>query len=275
MRSRRPYIPQANLPCASVESFVPRRQIHNQEPGQDYPAALVPITDAHPEVAGTLCASGAGLSRPGGMASESDLCTAYEQPVYAIQGNMIGRQDRNGPQGSGINKDLSFTLTSTDVGGVAAKRSDNEPIPINDRATRHIGGGETRKGDGCGNGLGVGKPGDPSPTLSTGDKHAVAGIFNHQRSDMFKAQDIASNQSARQYKGPTDLIFRVGYIIRRLTPTECERLQGFPDGWTSVGHDGKEISDTRRYQMLGNSVAIPCVAFVLGNISAQIFRQPG
>ena len=42
-------------------------------------------------------------------------------------------------------------------------------------------------------------------------------------------------------------------MVRRLTPIECERLQGFPDGWTRLGHDGKEISDTRRYQMLGNS----------------------
>ena len=60
------------------------------------------------------------------------------------------------------------------------------------------------------------------------------------------------------------------YIVRRLTPTECERLQGYPDAWTAFGHDGKEISDSARYQMLGNSVAIPCVAFVLGNIAAQI-----
>jgi DNA (cytosine-5)-methyltransferase 1 len=58
--------------------------------------------------------------------------------------------------------------------------------------------------------------------------------------------------------------------VRRLTPTECERLQGFPDGWTRLGAAGEEISDTRRYQMLGNSVAIPCVAFVLGNIAAQM-----
>jgi DNA (cytosine-5)-methyltransferase 1 len=67
---------------------------------------------------------------------------------------------------------------------------------------------------------------------------------------------------------------RSGYIVRRLTPTECERLQGFPDGWTRFGNDGKEISDTRRYQMLGNSVAIPCVAYVLGNIAAQMTDAP-
>jgi len=44
---------------------------------------------------------------------------------------------------------------------------------------------------------------------------------------------------------------------------ECERLQGYPDVWTQFGHDGKEISDTRRYQMLGNSIAVPCVAYIM------------
>jgi DNA (cytosine-5)-methyltransferase 1 len=282
------------------------------QPGQGYPAVIVRHAEVHPEIAGTLCASGAGLSRPAGMASEPDLCVAYERPAYAIQGTLIGRQDRNGPNGSGINEDVSFTLTATDIGCVAAKRYDDEPIPIHDRATRHQGGGETRNGDGCGNGLGIGKPGDPAPTLSTGDKHAVAGIFNRQRGDMFKEEDIAGTQTARQCKDATDLVceetgsddvssidcrnfketanmsgtlqakgspgyslncqnpIRSGYIVRRLTPVECERLQGFEDGWTAFGHDGKEISDTRRYQMLGNSVAIPCVAFVLGGVVAQM-----
>ena len=59
------------------------------------------------------------------------------------------------------------------------------------------------------------------------------------------------------------------YLVRRLTPTECERLQGYPDGWTLYGHDGKEISDTRRYQMLGNSVAVTCVAYILQGIAEQ------
>jgi len=60
-----------------------------------------------------------------------------------------------------------------------------------------------------------------------------------------------------------------GYTVRRLTPTECERLQGFPDGWTEYGHDGQPVSDTARYKALGNSVAIPCVIFILSGISAQ------
>ena len=56
------------------------------------------------------------------------------------------------------------------------------------------------------------------------------------------------------------------FIVRRLTPIECERLQGFPDGWTEYGHDGKPLCDTARYQALGNAVAIPCVFYVLSGI---------
>jgi site-specific DNA-cytosine methylase len=53
--------------------------------------------------------------------------------------------------------------------------------------------------------------------------------------------------------------------IRRLTPTECERLQGFPDGWTSKGNfDGeiKEISDTQRYKLMGNAVTVDIVKMI-------------
>lgn len=56
-------------------------------------------------------------------------------------------------------------------------------------------------------------------------------------------------------------------IVRRLTPTECERLQGFPDDWTAHGHDGKAISDSARYRALGNSVAIPCVEYIMAGMA--------
>ena len=52
-------------------------------------------------------------------------------------------------------------------------------------------------------------------------------------------------------------------LIRRLTPLECERLQGFPDGWTAL----PGASDSARYRALGNSVAIPCVDYVLFGIA--------
>ncbi len=61
-------------------------------------------------------------------------------------------------------------------------------------------------------------------------------------------------------------------IVRRLTPLECERLQGFPDYWTEQG-GGRSISDTSRYQMLGNSIAVPCVAYIMQGIYHALERR--
>ena len=104
-------------------------------------------------------------------------------------------------------------------------------------------------------------------TQSSGlDHHAV---FSRQRVDIFRENDVASTESARQYKDATDLILSAddrsmgAYLIRRLTPLECERLQGFPDGWTDL----PGASDSARYKALGNSVAIPCVGYVMRGIA--------
>lgn len=67
--------------------------------------------------------------------------------------------------------------------------------------------------------------------------------------------------------------------VRRLTPTECERLQGFPDGWTDIGEwtdtNGKkhDTSDTARYKALGNSIAIPPWKWVLKRLCANYERD--
>lgn len=53
-----------------------------------------------------------------------------------------------------------------------------------------------------------------------------------------------------------------GWVVRRLTPLECERLQGFPDGWTDVPFRGWNAPDTRRYKALGNSMAVPVMAWI-------------
>ena len=51
--------------------------------------------------------------------------------------------------------------------------------------------------------------------------------------------------------------------IRKLTPTECERLQGFPDGWTALGHQGVPMSDSQRYKMMGNAVTTNVVSAIV------------
>ena len=71
------------------------------------------------------------------------------------------------------------------------------------------------------------------------------------------------------------------YIVRRLTPLECERLQGFPDGWTDIGEwtDSKgkvhkESTDSARYKALGNSIAIPPWTYVLQRLSLCCGAKP-
>ena len=105
-------------------------------------------------------------------------------------------------------------------------------------------------------------------TQSSGlDRHAV---YARQRVDEFKNDDIASTQSARQAKDATDLVaepeWQYAQLIRRLTPLECERLQGFPDGWTNI----PGASDSARYRALGNSVAIPCVEFIMKSLNEVV-----
>ena len=115
-------------------------------------------------------------------------------------------------------------------------------------------------------GNGIGWQRDISYTLTATDRHA---LFARQRVDTFRDDAVASTESARQHKDATDLVMdTVGQgelplqLIRRLTPLECERLQGFPDGWTDL----PGASDAARYKALGNSVAIPCVMFLMQGI---------
>ena len=128
--------------------------------------------------------------------------------------------------------------------------------------------------------------------------------FSFQRSGEYKDSAQASTESARQYKDATDLVVRGGWnemdgisktVVRRLTPLECERLQGFPDGWTLIGEpqpkydaDGnaveieryyidssgkrKKVSDSARYKALGNSIALPFWFYLLRRIAAQYER---
>ena len=109
-------------------------------------------------------------------------------------------------------------------------------------------------------------------TQSSGlDRHSV---YARQRVDQFKDDDVASTESARQHKDATDLVCQppsswdadCRNLIRRLTPLECERLQGYPDGWTDV----PSASDSARYKALGNSVAIPCVEYLMQRVAMVI-----
>lgn len=97
----------------------------------------------------------------------------------------------------------------------------------------------------------------------------------------YRKGDVASSCKQRDFKDSTDLVcavVRTGMIVRRLTPMECERLQGFPDHWTDIGEwcDSKgkrhKDADSPRYKALGNSIALPFWNFLAKRISAQYLR---
>lgn len=99
---------------------------------------------------------------------------------------------------------------------------------------------------------------------------------------LYKESEQASALKERDHKDATDLILRGGcemYEVRRLTPTECERLQGFEDGWTDIGEytdtQGKkrQTTDSNRYKALGNSIALPYWKVLARRIAAQYDRD--
>lgn len=97
-----------------------------------------------------------------------------------------------------------------------------------------------------------------SGTLATGNDQILCMASGQANAE--RCEDMAPAQSARQHKDPQ--IVTDGYVVRRLTPVECERLQGFPDGWTDLG----DTPDAPRYKALGNSMAVPVIRWLGENI---------
>lgn len=80
----------------------------------------------------------------------------------------------------------------------------------------------------------------------------------------------ASTCKARDYKDATDLVVMPAGSVRRLMPVECERLQGFPEGYTLITYRGKPAADSHRYRALGNSMAVPCMAWIGKRVDAAL-----
>ena len=122
--------------------------------------------------------------------------------------------------------------------------------------------------------FGIGENGDPGYTLQAAHSHGVIyaidrAAFNQGENALYDFQ-INDNEinSTIVAKGPSAVLdTRLSvWVVRRLTPTECERLQGFPDDWTKYDTYGIQIKDTPRYAALGNSIAIPCALRVFEGI---------
>ena len=201
---------------------------------------------------------------------------------YAIQGSMIGRIDKNGPQGDGINEDVSFTLNTVDRHAVYAMTTGSFTQVAEDKAPTVLARDYKDPTAVC---YGIGRD-----TFNQGKNAKFAPTFEEELQPTLVAKGPGAIQS--------------GYTVRRLTPTECARLQGFPDWWCDdlgiaeptiedihywydvfethrriVGSSTKPKSlkqitkwlrdphsDAAEYKMWGNGVALPCVVFVLSGI---------
>lgn len=123
-------------------------------------------------------------------------------------------------------------------------------------------------------GLGIGSDGDPMFTLQAGAQHGVAAFAENSRQEVrFEGGDgqiTGALSSGGGKAGQGYPAAMVGMAVRRLTPVECERLQGFPDGHTDVPYRGKPAADGHRYKAIGNSKAIPCVTWLGRRIKKQI-----
>ena len=221
--------------------------------------------------------------------NQGGIAVVDESKTYALQGSMIGRKDENGPQGDGIGEDASFTLNTVDRHAV---------VYAIDRESFNCGQNFARN-------LGISEDGVNSTLKATGPDAVAVPTYSSSKASFFTSaeEELANTLVATDYKDPP-IINELEYIVRRLTPTECARLQGFPDWWCSnlgtkipseeeldwwedvfethrkvVGKSTKPksrkqifkwlqdpYSDSAEYKMWGNGVALPNVCFVLSGI---------
>lgn len=185
---------------------------------------------------------------------------------YCIAGNIIDRSETAGANGSGVKENKSYTLNTVDRPAVTYKVFD----------ARGNGDGRT-----C-------------PTI-TGDHEnritdytAIAierKTFNEQSFSRYKESDKCSTLKAKAGNignGSECLVAEkaIRWIVRRLTPVECERLQGFPDGYTDIGDwtDSKgkkhKYADSPRYKALGNSIALPQWFWLVQRMRPYLKEKP-
>lgn len=188
--------------------------------------------------------------------------------VYAVSGNTCDRISKM--NGKGYYEDVSPTLNTQDKHAVCY------PDKARSLCARHdsspcIDRGQNVIAIGCRN-MYVNE--ELSATIQAKNEggHSLNYInpivARRQSMSKYVIDDTASTLKARDYKGsPTDVIIEKRqprkYIVRRLTPTECARLQGFPDWWT----DGADGSDSAKYKLWGNGIALPCAEDVIGRIA--------
>jgi DNA (cytosine-5)-methyltransferase 1 len=216
-------------------------------PSQRYDPTLetmIPI--GVPEVMSTLLSSTAGISRPGNAATEHETYIPMAPIPYDLHQVTapVNRQAREPG-------DPCHTLAKQNAHNAGIV----QPIPID--SMNHIGRGD-------GHSFGKFEPGAPSYTLTKGHHHAVAQPIGFTRCDYGNDAVVDGTPTMRCGSNySAHLAIAQQMAVRRLTPVECERLQGFPDNYTEIPWRGKaETPDGPRYKALGNSMAVPVMRWI-------------
>lgn len=181
--------------------------------------------------------------KPGGG---KGILVQHEHAVFCLQGNGIDRADTAGCNGKGWREDVSYTLNTIDRPAVYDARGNGDGKTVCTITGDH----ENSVTD--------------YTALCVGNGQA-----NQSVSDKAGALNTMPDQQAVMVQNS---------VVRRLTPLECERLQGYPDGWTDIGEwvdsKGKKHgeADSPRYKALGNSIALPFWQWMARRICAQYER---
>jgi DNA (cytosine-5)-methyltransferase 1 len=201
------------------------------------------------ETAPTLRAMGHDASHANGGGQ-----IAVAIPLQEI-GKRTGKSTDDASIGVGIGQegDAMYTLQATAQHGVA--------IPLD---LRNAGRDPDKRDEMNRQGCGIGAEGDPSSTLSAA---FVPGVASFKTGQSAGARSIGyENELAPSLEagggGNNRPAIMQHMAVRRLTPRECERLQGFPDDYTLVPYRGKPAADGNRYKALGNSMAVPVMRWL-------------
>lgn len=188
-----------------------------------------------------------------------------QQIPFSIQGNLIGRE-HGGPDGVGIRQDgTMYTLTANDVHAVAFQKPNGlqsgVSIGIDSEFNSEIEKiGTLKRGPQGGHINCVAYPFGLNEWQF--EKSIGVDVYNGRETGQISATLTVSTGGVTG-SGPKVMSYP---IVRRLTPVECERLQGFPDGWTNVGTSEKPTPDTHRYRQLGNAVTVNVAEWIAKRI---------
>ena len=198
------------------------------------------------------CSHGALPMVLGGVATAD--ADPLQDTAICVQGNCIDRADTAGCNGKGWTEDVSYTLNTIDRHAVCIGNGQANQLRLSDKAG----------------------------TLSCMHDQQVVLCAAVDCRNGTENPDINGTLQAKSTGGLSlnlQNVCRVNKAVRRLTPLECERLQGFPDGWTDIGdwvdRKGKKrkTTDSARYKALGNSIALPPWKWVLKRLCAQYERD--